>query len=130
MNKNICALAVLASLAIPVAASAADDGPYKGRMNTVGAGCQGNTYFDVEAKLVGDKVEGTLEGSAFKRGPVKFTGTATDTSFTATYTFTNLNNLKVEITGKRVDADTLTIATKWAGGGPRNCETSGPAKKA
>src|SRR4051794_12286828 len=122
------ATATLAMLASGGAALA-DDGPYKGRMSTVGAKCQNNTYFDIEATIVGNKVEGTLLGSAF-RGPRQFSGDATDAGFTAVLVFAALGNLRVDIAGTRSAPDTFTVTTKWNGGGANNCETSGTAKKA
>jgi hypothetical protein len=121
-------LAVLAVFAAPTIALA-DDGPFKGRTKAAGANCQKNSYFDIEATIVGDKVRGTIQGDQF-RGPVKFSGDATETTFTANHTFVNLNNLKVVISGKRVDAETFTLTTVWNGGGPSNCQSEGPGKKA
>ncbi len=128
MSQKIYALAVLAALAAPTIALA-DDGPFKGRTKAVGANCQKNTYFDIDASIIGNKVEGTFQGDTF-RGPVKFSGEATETTFTANHTFVNLNNLKVVISGKRVDAETFAFTTVWNGGGPNNCQSEGVGKKA
>ncbi len=128
MIKKLFALSVLALLTTTGVASA-DDGPLKGRTKAVGANCQKNTYFDIDASIIGNKVEGTFQGDTF-RGPVKFSGEATETTFTANHTFVNLNNLKVVISGKRVDAETFAFTTVWNGGGPNNCQSEGVGKKA
>jgi hypothetical protein len=114
--------------ALCASAALAEDGTYKGRLPAVGANCRGGTHFDVEAMLVGDKLEGTLMGSNF-RGPAKFAGSATPTSFNATLVFQNLNNLRSDIAGTRTDAETYAVTVKFNGGGPSNCEATGPVKK-
>lgn len=123
---GIAALALIASTGI----TSADEGSFKGRTNAVGANCRGSTYFDIEVTIAGDKAEGTIQGSAFQRGPVKFSGSAAGNGFTATYVFQNLNNLQVVISGTRVDADNYALKTVWAAGGPSNCESTGVGKKA
>ena len=120
--------AALLAFSVMSGSALADEATFKGRANTVGTNCRGNSWFEVEAKIVGDKVEGTLLGSAF-RNPVKFSGVATASTFTAAYIFAQFNNLRVDITGARVDDQTWTVSTRWAGGGPSNCETSGPHMK-
>jgi hypothetical protein len=129
MKGRIFALVLLASFAAPNQSSA-DEGPFTSRTNAVGANCRGNNYFDITATIVDAKVEGTFQGNAFQRGPISFTGVATATSFTASHVFPALGNLRVEISGAKIDADTWTFATKWNGGGASNCESSGQAKKA
>ncbi len=118
----------LLALLVTVGPSLAEDGTYKGRVDATGATCRGNTHFDVEATVTGDKLEGTLQGSAF-RGPVKFSGSATPTSFNASLVFQNLNNLRSDIAATRVDAENYTVTVKFNGGGPNNCEGTGPVKK-
>ena len=120
----------LAGLLAAFCASAAlaEDGTYKGRLPATGANCRGSTHFDIEATIAGAKLEGTMMGSSF-RNPAKFEGTAAATAFNATLTFANLNNLRSDIAGLRNDADTYTVTIKFNGGGPNNCEASGPVKR-
>lgn len=120
-------LGLLVLLGAPIA-SLAEDGSYKGRLPATGANCRGGTHFDIEATLDGQKLEGTMNGSNF-RNPAKFSGAATPTSFTATLVFQNLNNLRSDIVGTRTDAETYAVTVKFNGGGPSNCEASGPIKK-
>jgi hypothetical protein len=128
MKGKYAAFALLSALALPLAA-AADAGPFKGRTDAVGANCRGNTYFDIEVAIVGDKAEGTFQGSAF-RNPVKFSGSASATEFKASHSFANLNNLTVVIGGTRIDDGSWNLTTVWAGGGASNCESKGVGKKA
>jgi hypothetical protein len=129
MKNRVRALALAAVFLVP-ASLLADEVGLKARTTATGATCRGNSYFDIVANVTGDKVEGTFEGSAFQRGPLNFSGQATATSFTANYVFAALNNLRVDISGTKIDADTWNFATKWNGGGPSNCESVGQAKKA
>jgi len=109
-------------------AALADDGTYKGRLPATGANCRGSTHFDIEATVAGTKVEGTMMGSSF-RNPAKFEGGATPTSFNASIVFQNLNNLRSDIAGARNDAENYMVTIKFNGGGPNNCEATGPVKK-
>lgn len=127
MNRLLNASAGLV-IAFCSSAALAEDGTYKGRLPATGANCRGSTHFDIEATLAGNKLEGTMMGSAF-RNPAKFEGTAAATSFNATLTFAALNNLRSDIAGMRTDAENYTVTIKFNGGGPSNCEASGPVKK-
>ena len=129
MRKKTQAVSIGLLLSFAAAGSAiADDGTYKGRLPAVGANCRGNTHYDIEATVAGATVEGTLNGSAF-RNPAKFSGASVGTTFNATIVFAAANNLRVDIVGTRADADTYTVTAKFAGGGPNNCEGTGPTKK-
>lgn len=127
-NKTHAVCMGLILSAVIAGPALADDGTYKGRLPAVGANCRGNTHYDLEATVAGTTVEGTLNGSAFRQ-PAKFSGASVGTAFNATITFAALNNLKVDIAGTRTDADSYAVTVKFAGGGPNNCEGSGPVKK-
>ena len=125
-SLKVASAALLAALCS--SAALAEDGTYKGRLPATGANCRGSTHFDIEATIAGGKLEGTMMGSSF-RNPAKFEGTAAAAVFNATLTFANLNNLRSDIAGMRSDADNYTVTIKFNGGGPNNCEATGPVKK-
>jgi hypothetical protein len=129
VNKNLHGVSVALLLLFGSAvASLADDGSYKGRLAATGANCRGSSYFDIEATVAGDKLEGTMNSSTF-RNPAKFTGAAAGTTISATLVFQTLNNLRSDIAGTRTDADNYAVTIKFNGGGPNNCEASGSIKK-
>ena len=124
-------LIVIALALVPVGAFAQGNAVptiVKGKADTVGNNCRNNKWFEVEAKISGDTVEGTLLGSAFQRGPTSFSGKASEGKFAATITYANANNLKVEIIGTKSSEDSWELSTIWNGGGISNCESKGPAK--
>ena len=82
---------------------------------------------ETQATVAGATVEGTLNGNAF-RNPAKFSGAAVGTAFNATIVFQAVN-LRADIVGTRSDGESYAVTVKFAGGGPNNCEGSGPVKK-
>ena len=114
-----------AATLLTLSAEAFADDIFKGRLPAVGANCRGNTHYDIEATVAGDKVEGTLNGSAF-RNPAKFSGSVTDKGFTANIVFQSVANLRADIAAERAGNGNYAATVKFNGGGPSNCEGSSP----